>query len=330
MSVTATTLLYRGQTGRRSNDSSKEYTAKYGVTVDSATDGAAVVIAGLMTSQSLTMGGSYSFGGDSDSAAKLDSLTPTRTDSRLYWEVAATWKTPEDEETDEDGNTSDDPLDWVAEYDISFSQSDVPIWKAIVRQAIQGHVAGDEIPMKNSAGEIFNPPPTKQEAVMVIRTSYNAAAFPDAAHDNVNLVNTDTVTLVSTFYGLNITILPFQARLVQVGGSFKKHISTYYWDRTYEIHVKKDGWRYKVLDKGLHRIVEAGGPDGFGGTYSATDILAGMAPLERIKGPDGHAVVAPVMLDGQGQPKAADDPAVYITYSVYPEGAYGPLGIFAL
>jgi len=104
--------------------------------------------------------------------------------------------------------------------------------------------------MFNSAGDYYVDPPIQRDAAQLIaKFKKNYAVIPSFVLSLQNVVNDSSISIG----GLSID--QYLAKMTRVEISeFKKRGNYKYYTVSYEIHIKKEGWRVAVLDAGLRQI----------------------------------------------------------------------------
>jgi len=141
----------------------------------------------------------------------------------------------------------------------------------------------------NSAGELFDPTPERDQPFLIARGVKKVAGVPDWAWDMIDTKNSADFTV--------------DGRLVPKGracladiqlGQWQKSGDTRYREATFEIHIKKcrplktgeteapSPWDLELIDQGLHQI----------------DYLTDT--LTKLTDADGQPLAQPVLLDGNG------------------------------
>lgn len=237
-----------------------------------------------------------------------------------------------------DGEETTNPLDWLDEIEVTFTQTLVVAEFGVFHgfASSRGPVnnakmaIGETLVISNSARVPYDPPIEKEKDIKVIRISRNVAQYDEAFFNQFHgVVNRDLVTIVKPDYGFRSVIQPFTGKIKVIGATFQTQNGIRYWRQTIEVHVDEDGWRRKILDRGMATRREASDPDGSGGTLSNTDEVSdGKANLALNTDPAGYPLTEPVCLDGNGKPlRSASYPAVYGEWGVYREL---DIGIFQL
>ena len=151
----------------------------------------------------------------------------------------------------------------------------------------------------NSAGDFFDPPPTRDACNLIANISSNVASVPVWALNYQNAVN-DSEIVVG---GLSVAQRLARVSKFAISEAKKRGIYDYYVF-SYDIHMKIDGWRLSVLDAGFRELNVAG--DG----------------LKKIRNSDDSAdVTQPALLDGSGRAISNPEPsdAQFREFTIYPE-----------
>lgn len=337
MAVSTITNLFAGQTGSRTRDK-RTYEGVWMVQVTDPADGPRIVTDALKS----WLGKSWTnFCNDVDSSAKCVSLVPTRVpDTRLIWTVKGTWETPEGGDGNSDdggGKDGDDPTKWRDEVEWGAVKVMVPVERAINRTDLTGvgRPEGSEGPLVNAAGEVFDPPPEREDSHAVLRITKYQAFFPEMIADNyANAINSGPFAIAKP--GLTVMFPKYTAKMEPITGSLNWHkrtdgIEVFYWKNTYELHRRRGGWREELVNRGRNRRAGAEDPSGLGGQISAHSPggrprMEWRPDLARIRDDDDFPT-GPVLLDLKGQPLPKHEDAVYLKYSFYPELDFSALNL---
>lgn len=152
-------------------------------------------------------------------------------------------------------------------------------------------------PIVNSSDELFDPPITttiSDAVVTILRNEQNYNAFlMGTFRDSVN---------DAAWQGFALETV----KLVSVNAVRKEaQLGFFYFEVTYVLHVRRDGWKLKVLDQGF-RTVKL---DSSGNPERDAD---GATQYIEIVDAEGKAMTQPTLLDGGGQKlKANDDPFIH-------------------
>ena len=321
-----------GVAGKEAHKAKRSYSAAWQVKCSDGFDTGAAIIEFFRRHRDLPyIGRAYSFGGDRDPSSVCNALDCNLIqNSGGIWSITARYEPPEgkdeDEGQDEDGNKSSDPLAWRDEIDVSYSQIAVPAEGAIFHGSNAGGRSGTEMrvrkkgqygPIVNSAGVPFDPGIEEEINLKIVRFSRNVAEFDgDEANGWIGAVNTRQVRINKRAYRYKDSWGPLTARIKNIGGSFQVANGTAFWKKTIEVHVNPLGWRKFLVDRGTDRRQMPGDPKGDGDFISYNDLKKGDPQHAKITGPDGYPITSPVLLDGEGQPLAADGEPVYLEYQL--------------
>lgn len=258
-------------------------------------------------------------------------LVPTQnSDSPKLWTVRAAYSSdidyPNGQQPNETGgggggggggglepNPADLPENPLARPPVwkgSFQSTQEPAVKAIFEGQYQGDETAENSPgdsaspdsnrvaITNSAGQPFDPPVMVDRSHPIVSVTVNLASIllPNLAklQDAVN--STTWKTLPAR-----------QARCVGIEYEQKFENGVSYWQVTYHLALKADGWDFRLRDMGYMERVYA---DETGG---------GAMKLRAIKTGDGTPVPNPVELDGNGSPLLVDQEPWTRRYRVYRE-----------
>jgi hypothetical protein len=330
MAVTSVSKMFAGQGGRRSLKGERSYNVSWMVQVSDPKDGAAVVLSAVREWLGRSITG---FANDIDSGVRCTELQADRVaDTRLVWMVQGTFSTPEDDdEKDGDGQGNENPETWRDEVEWGTVRVSVPVEKAKINTDLPKirRKSGSFGPVVNSAGDVFDPPPEREESHGVLRITRYMPGFPsqfDLAFQDV--VNADTVIVQKP--GIVRAFQKYTLKMEPILGSLNwKTLSTgveiFYWKNTFEFHWRKRTWRDDLANLGRNRRATEGDPNGRGDEYAEIPESQKFQPqLARIRDEDDFPV-GPVLLDLDGQPLPLNKKdAVYINYSYYEEKNYFP------
>lgn len=323
-------------TGRSVFDAKREYAATYIVTTDSSNEDPVGILNYFQTTPTLPwIGTTFSYLNNFQTQVVCTDVSVGEREkgSSNVWLTTATFspvKSDDDDENDKpNGEKSKDPLDWHDEIDVSYHPITVPVTKAIYRGASNGAVSfylkeGSEGPVRDSAGVAFDPPYETELYIKVLRITKkvplifgNTGIVDDQNTTLENSVNSTQVRINKSDYGAVFYIPPYRGLLMPYQSSFQFANGKKYWNTTVEVHIHPISWRREFLDEGKYRGVEPGEPDGRGGTFSQTEIMAGMGKKLAIKDKLGNWIKS--LLNGRGQPLPDTEQPVFLKYSVYPE-----------
>ena len=221
---------------------------------------------------------------------RLESLRPER-EGPGVWRVEAVYRQADPDEP------SDNPLDDPTDISVSFATKEVPIWELADGEERRGK------PLANSAGQYFDPPPTKQATTFVVGFSRHlpvGSPVVQRALAYQGAVSSDT------FFGVPAGKCRYT--LASVKRDFYSPAEDSppvpYLVVTEEVSCDPDGWQLRLIDRGDYYLE--------GGQKKNFEI-------------EGNPVVG--LLDGDGG-KLADgaDPEI-IERQIYPELPFSALGL---
>lgn len=165
----------------------------------------------------------------------------------------------------------------------------------IYQEALFQDVDNDGI--TNSAGDYFTDPvPTRDAAYLIAKIRANVTSVPTWVITLQNAVNSTAITVGGLAIGAGLAKLQ---RLTI--GEREKRDSTTFYPLSFELHIKKEGWRLKPLDAGFRSI-------------SGSD-------RNNIQDGNDSEVNQPVLLDGSGGELSNPGPttAVFLDFEIYEE-----------
>jgi len=215
----------------------------------------------------------------------------------LYaWEITCSLDSEMKEEEGEDN-----PLDRPTEI----------AWRQAIKEAVFEKDAVTSKPVRNSAGQRFDPPPMKEEADWSMVATRNEVSF-DAGYaaSYSNRVNSDT------FYGG--TAGQWKIQGITADPQWDETIGQYY-RISYTFAFREDTWSPDILDQGRYEW------------YDVTWTNIGDPVLLPILDAQHQPVADPWPLDGNGQALPPDDVEAesfqYLEFKKYKEAAFGALGL---
>jgi hypothetical protein len=161
---------------------------------------------------------------------------------------------------------------------------------------------GDIIAVVNSAGDYFDPPPTKDDSRWKLSIVRNEQTYDPSYADTYR----DAVNNAVWFGGLFDV---GTAKCCGILGTLQYNPTCgYYYEVTYEFEINYNTWKKKILDQGLY-------------TLDSSNVYS---PALDDK---GAPVTQPVLLDGAGAKLAEGAAPVYLEFEVYSMVDFGPLGL---
>lgn len=323
-------LVWNGSTGTYRGLTDAEFTAIYQVFCNSGQDQSNTVISYVLANIA-GMGDTYDYANDSSSYAFLKAIAPSFKKGSCdpwIWEVRMEYG-PNDigSGEDQDGNPTDDPLDFRPVLTPRTVQYTKALEKAAYHDGFNGVMAGlisagDEVCPHNSAGVPFVPGLEAERAHMVVECQFNLSSFNgDTARTWINVVNTTAFDFTPA-WGVLMTVAARESRVRDIHGVLKRMNGVEFFEQVWALEINPDTWLMEVVDRGFAARAMAGDPDGRGGTISGTDIIDGVPQLRRLVDFDQQPLTEPVLLNGDGQPLAPGDPPVFLRWRGYTEASY--------
>lgn len=229
---------------------------------------------------------------DTDALAK--SLTADETETPECWEVQVSYTT-----------ACADPEEWAADPlldrpDISF---DVEEYELALQQAVLAPgQTGPPPPILNSAGDPFDPPPTRPASRTKITVGRN-----EDHYDGAQMQAWANVTNSDVWWGYAVgSVLSKPVRAQRAYRNGRR-----YWRVSYTFLVSDVPWLWQlsILDRGYRKKPAVNGQ------------------LQPITLPGGRPLSEPALLDGNGNPLAVGSPAAFLKFPVYPSAAFAPLNL---
>jgi len=209
----------------------RRYVRKFGFKVDTAAEAKNIYAIGSHASVPV-IGSLYPH----DSQAWCEDLDIRSPKPFRYWVVTATYtteRTARDENDEPQAKT--DPLTEPAQFDWSGEQ--------FQRDAVTdntGQLIG------NAAGDPYDPPEQIDDSRLMCRVEKNVASIPTWLLDYQDAVNSTSFVLDG------LPISPEQAKFQRLSLSRKQiRNDTLYRVLSFEIHLRRDGWRLKPLNQGF-------------------------------------------------------------------------------
>jgi hypothetical protein len=206
--------------------------------------------------------------------------------SRLVWLVTVEFSNAPQEKQEEEKNNEPNPL---------LRPARVRWTSSIYQQAVEKDINGKAI--LNSAGDYFDPPPEVDRSRWAAHVSKNYASLPEWLLDYADALND------APFKIGGLTVLTGKAKLSEMAISeLQKENDTEFYELSFSIQFRKEGWVLKMLDQGLHYLTT---PDD-------------LTTKTKIK-INGEDAAAPVLLDGHGGILADPSPtsALFLGFDEY-------------
>lgn len=331
MAVTRWEKHWNGATGRHGSGGAS-YSAVYRAWTDDPLDNAETIVDYVLGTAGFSIGDTYAYGNDSDSASFLDSIEPQKLrESSTMWEVVLNYEPVTNEQSqqpDSSGNPSSDPTDWQDTIDENSFTTTLPVEVAMYHSGFIGQAAAMRRPksvgpVTNSAGMPFVPGLEREaEVTTVTRQFYSASsAASEALRPYIGSVNVIPYNVSRVDMSYERRWEKLTARVKKVTASYRRVNGFNVWLNTIEIWVQEWGWRAELVDRGRYRRAMPGDEDRNGNVISSSDVprVLTQAQVTAIDDWNGDPVADDVLLNGDGQPNKLDAQPVYIVYSKYPE-----------
>lgn len=325
MSVTSTSPLRAQPTGSVSVGGVTEYTTVHRVKTDSVSDGVVTVAAAIGEPGVTT----YSYGGESNSAAVLKTVTPKREkDKNLWWLVTSTWGPLDDDDQqqtgrDNDGNPTDDPLAFAITLEVDTLWRQAEISEAVFLGAIEKNrdtdyfTVGKVYTPASSAGEILDPPRMEEYPVPVFRLTFNSPTIPtERIAQYVNAINEDAWNWTVPLIWEKIKADPQTAwcQSWTAGTSWINGVLVA--TNRVSIAIDPAGWADKIPDQGYRRLyTDYDKPPFMLPNGETTNEPPGLGTgVNHVEMTDvyGEPIRQPAALDGFGNPLPKGRETVYL------------------
>lgn len=254
-------------------------------------------------------GSPYSYGNESDDTLIVSRRVPRQMqDDPQTWEATITWSRIPIGSVGFGTGTFAIPLpSQPADVEVDAESQQVPCYGSFgVNDGIENPAPNPfTSDIKSSAGEIFDPPPMKEESHPVIRiTRWEESPNWVDLFSYANTVNSDNVLGCPAD---TLKMRPIRGRRQYADGQYQ-------WQMTYEMEYNALGWTLKILDQGtLHW------PSGDDKSDRST----------RVPFQDAEGNVVTGNLNGNGFPLEATAPPEWLEFEIYEQKAFAPLGLEA-
>ena len=187
----------------------------------------------------------------------------------------------------------EEPLDKTPKISWSFATSNEPI---------DTDTYGD--PIVNSAGESFDPPITMDVDDLVLRIEKNQSNYDELqAAEYKNAVNSDY------FWGY----APGTCILKIYDGSQQRIAGLTYWVVNYEIQIRWDGWKRRIVNEGFRYK-----------TGTQTDSID---DYKIAKDTDNNPLSSPILLNTDGTRLPTGSDPVFLEFELYKSLPFATLGL---
>lgn len=222
----------------------------------------------------------------------------------------------------EGGKTTEDPLLYTTEIELSWNQITEPAYDAKFFGFVPAGIkhpflkAGNRIAVVNSAMKPFDPTLEVENSIKVIRISQNFNRYDGVNYDRYHgTVNNNNQVIGRPGFGFRQAVLPYRGKMAFYGASLGYENGVFFWREIKEVHIHPRSWIRQVPDIGHEELLKPGDRLEDGTELSADDFPA-ERPWEHrvIAGEDGLPNVGPCLLDGKGRRLAPGKPAVFLKY----------------
>ena len=335
MSVTSTSLKKIRCTGsvKGSDDGSvsASFTAMHRARCNDPGDTPDVVLRHFRSNPDLPwIGRPYKFGDGFDASSICRNVTAEYLDKSdgdynvvcEYEPVSGGGDKPK--QTDQNGNETENPLEWHDEIEVTHTQFSAPVWRATFRGFLPPNITNDKLPAGKVTVPIasnmkpFDPGLESTQYIKVIRITKYIPQFREEGEKWLGSINSEPVTIDKPAYNFHEFFGTHQGLIANYGATFGITNKVKFWRHTIEVHIttRVGGWRHVPIDRGVDELYlpEQKRPDG--STISHSDLppergFENHPPADE----DGTPEVGPFNLNGHGKKlKPTDDP-VWLIYS---------------
>jgi hypothetical protein len=349
MSVASVIITNQGDRGRLTGDAStvsREYSITLKASCTSKLDTTATVAEYLRTHTTFPsgpgrlpyLGRSYGIGNTRDSSVYCENLSidrigksdgPSGTPGGVDFLIVAGFKPvsggglPPVKRIDINGKPQENPLLWkddisTRNYTITIPAETGRFWGAFDGKGNIVNCAtiplGGGTAVMNSATDIFDPPPSREVSITVLRITRSIlAVFPHQYEKYIGAVNVDNVVINKGPYGFLYRFEPTQGLIKTIDNEFDIANGIPYWRHTIEVHVNPLGWRRQIPDIGPNQLGRAEVVlDGV--TISNSDVGPSGFFKKRFVDVRGNPVIG--LLNGNGVGLKAGQEPVYLSYQI--------------
>lgn len=174
---------------------------------------------------------------------------------------------------------------------------------AVTNEPVDQDRNGDAI--VNSAGELFDPPITKDQHDLIIHIKrYQYSFDPVQASQFEGSVN--SANFLGYAPGL-VKCNVYRGKQLRLSG-------LWVWEVIFEFEVREDGWQKRILDQGFR-------------THTGTDDDTGVPLYAAIKDTSGVPLSAPTLLNGDGGLNPDTSPPVFHQFELENQYDFSVLGL---
>lgn len=286
MAIVSVNEVWMGRQGEIAEKGERTYSRAFRVITSGTTIEAAEVL--LATGIPRRYDVYASQNGDIDTTAYCHRVSARQEDDPVVWMVEAQYSTKVEQEDKADEH----PLQRAAEIEWGSNKFTRPLERA-----------NDGSPVRNSAGDAFDPPPEIEDVRLTLKIARNQVDFsPDVIVIYEGAVNDDL------WFGF----LPGEVRCTGIGAKSAHEKGISFWQVTYSFEMRinflsrdNTAWAFKILDQGF------------------TEVVSG--ERKRILDKFGAPVQNAAMLDGAGAKLAIGGTPVFRTFYAYANQTFANL-----
>ncbi len=194
--------------------------------------------------------------------------------------------------------TIENPIDRPPEIEFLSAVSTEPVDKAFDPD-------GNDIPITNSSGELFDPPITKDFRDLILRAKRYQLEFDKAqASSFEGSINSQTVW---GYEPGTVRCNIYNSKELRFGGLWMYEV-------TFEFQVREDGWKRRILDQGFRE-------------KTGIDSVTGKPTYAIIKDEKDNPLSQPALLDGAGSILADTAPPEFKEFELVNRNDFTVLGL---
>lgn len=232
----------------------------------------------------------------------------------------------QEEKPDQNGQATNNPLEWADEIDVSYTQISIPVEVGEFRGFQPDPIDNRRLrpgmitPIVNSAMKVYDPTIEEESQIKVIRISkYSRESQSEAFNNYIGAINSDRVVINKPAYGFRDSFDPYRGLIKGLTAQFAISNGIPHFRQGIELHISflLYGWFRPLVDRGLDESRGEGDSNGRGSFVSASELPQfGALPHEPIKDDEGVTISEPVLFNGLGQRLEDGAPPVYLIYNV--------------
>ncbi|MCE9564930.1 MAG: hypothetical protein K8U57_23090 [Planctomycetes bacterium] len=296
MAVTYVNELFEGRTGEDTFKRHRTYVRTFEVLTDSDNDNVITVGSCPLLPR---LGSAY----PGDVFALCTSVRPMQdNDQPRRWIVTIGYDTeldlkmsPDEDDGLDAGDIPENPLLRPVKWKITYQQTTEVLRRSYLLDDNDNQIPGSK-PVKNSAGFLFDPPPTIEVSRPLITATKNVPRL------NMSYIaQTQDAVNSKPWMGLDARCV----RCVGIDAESGFENGVWFWQISYTFAVKFDNWIFRILDAGTWEKGDLG---------SAFGHATGLRP---IMDPSANPITEPVPLNGAGMRLPIGNPEIYLRFMGY-------------